>query len=142
MLFHHDPHRTDDELDAIVARLRDAHGEQIEVLAAREDLVLTALVLPVGDLAVGVVDRDVGLELREVREDQLAERALVRITHGIHLDRASTTHAGSAWPCTSTVMRMRVCTPGPASVTSTSSPPPRRREPTGTPLGKRTASVP
>jgi phosphoribosyl 1,2-cyclic phosphodiesterase len=41
VLFHHEPDRTDDDLDAIVARLRDAHGERIEILAAREDLVLT-----------------------------------------------------------------------------------------------------
>ena len=41
VLFHHDPDRTDDDLDAIVERLRDTHGEQVEVLAAREDLVLT-----------------------------------------------------------------------------------------------------
>ena len=40
VLFHHDPDRTDDDLDAILARLRDEHGEQIEVLAASEDLVL------------------------------------------------------------------------------------------------------
>ena len=40
MLFHHDPDRTDGELDKIVARLQDEHGERIEVLAAREDLVL------------------------------------------------------------------------------------------------------
>jgi phosphoribosyl 1,2-cyclic phosphodiesterase len=41
VLFHHDPDRTDDDLDAIVRRLRDEHGERIEVLAASEDLVLT-----------------------------------------------------------------------------------------------------
>ena len=40
VLFHHDPDRTDDQLDAIVAQLRDQHGEQIEILAASEDLVL------------------------------------------------------------------------------------------------------
>ena len=40
-MFHHDPDRTDDDLGAIVERLRDTHGEQVEVLAAREDLVLT-----------------------------------------------------------------------------------------------------
>jgi phosphoribosyl 1,2-cyclic phosphodiesterase len=40
VLFHHDPDRTDDDLDSIVGRLRDEHGEQIEVLAASEDLVL------------------------------------------------------------------------------------------------------
>jgi phosphoribosyl 1,2-cyclic phosphodiesterase len=40
VLFHHDPDRTDDQLDEILERLKDEHGEQIEVLAAREDLVL------------------------------------------------------------------------------------------------------
>ncbi|MBV9950727.1 MAG: MBL fold metallo-hydrolase [Acidimicrobiia bacterium] len=40
VLFHHDPDRTDDELDRIVAGLQDRHGEQIEIIAATEDLVL------------------------------------------------------------------------------------------------------
>ena len=40
VLFHHDPDRTDDQLDAIVARLRDEHAGAVEILAAREDLVL------------------------------------------------------------------------------------------------------
>jgi phosphoribosyl 1,2-cyclic phosphodiesterase len=40
VLFHHDPDRTDGELDKIVARLQDEFGDRIEVLAAREDLVL------------------------------------------------------------------------------------------------------
>jgi phosphoribosyl 1,2-cyclic phosphodiesterase len=40
VLFHHDPDRTDDDLDAVVARLRDEQGEAIEVQAASEDLVL------------------------------------------------------------------------------------------------------
>jgi phosphoribosyl 1,2-cyclic phosphodiesterase len=40
VLFHHDPDRTDDDLDRIVAGLQDRHGEQIEIVAATEDLVL------------------------------------------------------------------------------------------------------
>jgi ribonuclease BN (tRNA processing enzyme) len=40
VLFHHDPDRTDDELDRIVAGLQDRYGEQIEIIAATEDLVL------------------------------------------------------------------------------------------------------
>jgi phosphoribosyl 1,2-cyclic phosphodiesterase len=40
VLFHHDPDRTDDELDEIVAGLQDRYGEQIEIIAATEDLVL------------------------------------------------------------------------------------------------------
>jgi hypothetical protein len=39
LLFHHDPTRSDDELDAIVSRLRDAalaRGSQLDIEAAAE----------------------------------------------------------------------------------------------------------
>jgi phosphoribosyl 1,2-cyclic phosphodiesterase len=40
VLFHHDPDRTDDELDGIVAGLQDRYGGKIEIVPATEDLIL------------------------------------------------------------------------------------------------------
>ena len=38
VLFHHDPWRTDDEVDAVLALARDRAAGRVEVVAAREGL--------------------------------------------------------------------------------------------------------
>ena len=40
MLFHHDPWRTDDEIDEIERHARELAGDDLEVRAAYEGLVL------------------------------------------------------------------------------------------------------
>ena len=55
MLFHHDPWRTDDEIDAILVHARRLARDDLEVRAAYEGLVLELTGDPIDDGGVGDV---------------------------------------------------------------------------------------
>jgi hypothetical protein len=40
-LYHHDPTHDDDQLDSILQRLRDEHGDRVEIVMAAEGASLT-----------------------------------------------------------------------------------------------------
>ncbi len=44
-------------------------------------MTVVLVVLPIGDMSIGVIDADVVLELRQVSEDELAEGTVVGVAH-------------------------------------------------------------